>query len=307
MDDRAGPRVGRSIETMELRIGGIHFGIQASPPLAARLSFKYGDFFRPDGPARSPAPRVRIEARLADYSDGPAALPSVRLEEGKGGRLLIRGDCCASLDLQAGWGCVSRGDGIAAVDTLVRLSLSLLAPAEGWVLLHGAAIELTTGGWALLLGRSGAGKSTAARAFVSYCDEHVLARWDRGAAEASSTPYWNGTPGSALCEAIVCLERSETPGSQLLRGSEAVRALLPHLVRHVERDAVDRMLFGRLLDLVREVPVLRARLRSGPSYVAHLDAELKRQGFAPRWKTPPGAKQPATSEPRPRQGGSPWL
>ena len=293
------------METIELRIGGIDFGIEASPPLDARLRRRYGDFARPRGPAEG-TPRLRIDALLADGPVEPARLPSVRLEDGADGRLSIRGDCCASLDLQAGYGRVTRGDGLAGVDTLVRLSLSLLAPAEGWVLFHGAIVQLATGNWALLLGRSGAGKSTAARAFVSYCDELVLARWDRDAAEAASTPYWNGTPGSATCEAIVCLERSETPASRLLRGGEAVRALLPHPVRHVRREADDRVLFSRLLELAEGVPVLSARLIPGRSYVARLGAELERQGFAPRWRTP-GAEELAMPEPGLRQGGCSWL
>src|SRR5437867_12606402 len=103
MGDAGGPRVAHSLAMIELRVGGIHFGIEASPPLAPRLRLRYGDFVQPHGPGRA-ATRLRIEARLADAPLEPARLPSVRLEDGADGRLSIRGDCCASLDLQAGTG-----------------------------------------------------------------------------------------------------------------------------------------------------------------------------------------------------------
>jgi hypothetical protein len=290
------------METTELEIGGIRLGIDANPPLAARLRRRYGGFVQPKDASRG-APRLRIDARLAAVRAVPDTLPGGRLEEGKAGRLFFRGDCSASLDLEAGTGSVTKGDGLAGVDTLVRLSLSLLAPAEGWALLHGAAVELESGGWALLLGESGAGKSTAARSFVSFCDELALARGGRSSAEAASTPYWNGTPGIARCEAIVCLERSETPGWRVLRGSEAARALLPHLVRHVRREEADRALLGRLLELAEGVPVLSARLITGESYVGRLAAGMERHGFAPRWRMARGAEEPALFVPLTRQGG----
>src|SRR5712691_9054332 len=136
MSDASLSRVARSMQAIELQIGGIRVGIEASPPLGARLRRRYGDFARPRGPGEGTL-RLRIEARLADGPAEFATLPSVRLEYGEDGRVSIRGDCRASLDLQAGHGRVTRGDGLAGVDTLVRLSLSLLAPAEGWVLFHG--------------------------------------------------------------------------------------------------------------------------------------------------------------------------
>ena len=228
------------------------------------------------------APRLWIESLHDGGPAGPEILPRVRVQEEGEDRLSLQGDCSASLDLRAGRGCVEGGDGLAGVDSLVRLSLSLLAPAEGWILFHGAAIELASRKWALLVGESGAGKSTAAHAFASFCDELVLARGSSDAAEAASTPYWNGTPGSASIAAIVCLERSEAPGSRLLRGGEAIRALLPHLVRYVRREAADGALFQRLLELVQGVPILRARFVTGHSYVARLGSELERLGFGPR-------------------------
>src|SRR5258705_12332910 len=93
------PRVSRSREMIELQIGGIHLGIEASPPVGARLRLKYGDFVRPPAPGRS-APRLRIDARLADGLVLPTCLRSVRLEDGWVSRGRIRAECYDSLDLQ---------------------------------------------------------------------------------------------------------------------------------------------------------------------------------------------------------------
>jgi hypothetical protein len=298
MKDSRSFLVDRLADPVDLEIGGIRIGIGVRPLLAYRLRRKYGAFVRPSC-RRPEAARLRIEAFLPEAPvdpDRPAMLPRVRLEEGQEGRVWLRGDCSAWLDPAAGYGLVAGGDGLSGVDALVRLSLSLLAPEEGWILLHGAAVQLVSGGWALLLGRSGAGKSTAARAFDSYCDEMVLARQGRNGTEAASTPYWNGRPGSGRCEAIVCLERSESSGSRLLRGGEAVRCIHLHLVRHLRREAADRVLFERLLELVREVPVVHARFRTGPSYPDRLEAEMEDHGFAPRRRVAAGNEAAAGAD-----------
>jgi hypothetical protein len=204
----------------------------------------------------------------------------VRLVHGES-LLRVEGDCGAVLDLEAGRGAVESGDAVAAVDVLLRLSLSTCTVENGWVLFHAAAVALKSGGCALLLGHSGAGKSTAARTFGSFCDEWVLARPGVSGVEAASTPYWNGKPGGANCEAMICLGRSSQPRVDRLRGGEGIRALLPHVVRFVRREAADRALLCTLGNLVERVPVFRAQAVIGPGFAEWLRAEMGRLGLAP--------------------------
>lgn len=279
----------RTIETIGVQIGSVRVLIDVDPPLAARLRKRYLEFVVPH-PGADVSPRMRLTSLVHGGTHGSRALafvPRLRLEVLDDDRIRVVGDCQASLDLSAGSGVLEAGDGFTGMDSLVRLSLSLLTPADGWILFHGAAVELASGGWALLLGRSGAGKSTAARAFVSYCDEMVLARPEGGGAEAASTPYWNGRPRRAPCRVVVCLERSEAPALTTLTGCEAIRSLSAHVVRYVPRDAADRTLFERLCAVAARVPVVLVRSASGDSYPTSLGHALESSGFAPRWNAAP--------------------
>jgi hypothetical protein len=277
-------RASRELEAIELRIGPVRVGLEMGPASAARLRQRYGAFVVPPATVRTPA-RLRLTSWVEDsrpLSGETPRVPSVRLESAGEGRWRLSGDCAASLDLASGQGALEHGDGFIGMDTLVRLSLSLVAPTYGWLVLHGAVIDLASGGWALLLGRSGAGKSTAARAFVSHCDEWALGRPEERGAVAASTPYWNGRPGRAPCRVVVCLERAEQPASKRLHGRDAIRALSKHVVRHVARDRIDRYQFAQLCALAGRVPVLSIGSRSGDTYPGELGAALASFGFAPR-------------------------
>jgi hypothetical protein len=274
----------RTIETIDVRIGSVHMALEVSTSLATRLRARYQAFTvrHPEGAS---TPQLLLRSLVDDEwggDDESAGLPNLRLDMLDQNRMRLSGDCAATLDFTSGRGDLEAGGAFVGLDALVRLSLSVLAAAEGWILFHGAAVELVSGGWALLVGHSGAGKSTAARAFVSYCDELVLSRLEGRDAVAASTPYWNGRPGRAPCRVVVCLERSEAPGSRFLRGREAVRALSPHVVRYAARDATDRAVFQRLCSLAGRVPVLLVRSRVGGSYPASLGLALESCGFALR-------------------------
>jgi hypothetical protein len=195
--------------------------------------------------------------------------------------VLLEGDGQGYLDLQSWRGEIHGPDLLTAADALLRLGLSLLAPASGWLLLHGAAIAMEDGQWALLIGASRAGKSTASRAFRSFCDEMVLVRPGPDRPTAASTPYWNGEAGTGTCGAIVCLQRNATPHFRRLRGTQAVRAVLPHLMRHVRLETADVQIVERLCRLVRQVPVLEVCCPEGDEYLPFLMDALDQLGLPP--------------------------
>ena len=288
-DDRAPRAHAASAGCVALRIGSLAIDIDADAELSAALLDRYGAF-EGSGPEEAATCRVRIDARSNEVSTNPGAplgLHTARLEELEGGLLEIAGDFRAAFDPATRRGDLERGEGTIGVDMLLRLALSLCALEDGWVLLHGAAVELRSGGWAVLVGESGAGKSTAARQFASRCDELVLARAGNDGAEAGSTPYWRGEPGRAVCEAIVWLDRSPIPAMDVLRGSHAARAVLRHAVRFVRNPVAASLLIANVRNLAARVSVLHALAPRGPGFVPWLESELGRQGFPPRRRSEP--------------------
>lgn len=280
-------RMPASRERVDLEIGGMGFEIEVLARMAASVRQRYAGFERPPGERGPTAPGLRLSALEegdGEYVDFVQAPAHVQVDGHDDRRLRFWGGCAGSIDLPAGCGTLESTAGLGGVDALLRLSLSTLAPTLGWVVLHGAAIEAAGGGWILLLGRSGAGKSTAAAAFASACDDLVLARSSGEVVEAASTPWWNGRPGRAECRGFVCLERSEAPGAERLRGSHAFRAVLSHVVRHVPHEAVDRATFARLGAMIERAPTVRVRAATGASYPRRLAATLESLGLAPRRK-----------------------
>lgn len=276
-------RVPASQERVDLEIGGMGFEIDVPAGMAASLRQRYAGFERLPG-ERGPMPVLRLSSlreggESVDFVQVPA---HVHVVEDDDRRLRFWGGCAGSIDLSAGCGTLESTAGLGGVDALLRLSLSMLAPTLGWVVLHGAAIEAAGGGWILLLGRSGAGKSTAAAAFASTCDDLVLARSSGAVVEVASTPWWNGRPGRAECRGFVCLERSEAPEAMRLRGPQAFRAVLSHVVRHAPHEATDRATFARLGAMIERAPTLRVRAATGGDYLPWLEAALESLGVAPR-------------------------
>ncbi len=263
-------RMPASRERVDLEIGGMGFEIEVLARVAASVRQRYAWFERSPG-ERGPTPGLRLSAlgegdgEYADFVQAPA---HVHVYEHDDRRLRFWGGCAGSIDLPAGCGTLESTAGLGGVDALLRLSL--------------AAIEAAGGGWILLLGHSGAGKSTAAAAFASTCDDLVLARSSGEVVEAASTPWWNGRPGRAECRGFVCLERSEAPGAELLRGPQAFRAVLSHVVRHVPHEAIDRATFARLGAMIERAPTVRVRAATGASYPLRLAATLESLGLAPR-------------------------
>jgi hypothetical protein len=265
-----------------LQIGSVRFEISAPRSAALRLERRFGPFVRP--PSTPLRPHVRLTAPAAGRPprEGSGHARELIVTVGADGHYRLDGACSASFDPRTGVGQVEAGDEAVGLDALVRLSLSTVAVDHGWILLHGAAVELASGAWAVLAGRSGAGKSTAARAFASLCDDLVLVRPDDTGLEAASTPYWNGRAGTARCAVVACLERAADPATVRLNGAAALREIARHVVRVAPSADAERRGFTRLGALISRVPVVAVRSAPGPTYPASLAAALATIGFPPR-------------------------
>ncbi len=267
-----------------LEIAAIGFRLETSPGLALRIAHHYAEFCR--GTSTDPTIGFRLHARGLPQraTPGPEEFWSARLDAGDGRRLRLEGDVRGRLDLDTRTGAIAGRDGLAAADTLVRLALSSAAAECGWLLLHGAAIAADGGGWVLVLGQSGAGKSTAAAAFESFCDEWVFLRPAPAGAECASTPYWRGRPGRAECRAVVCLERGEPAVFARVAGAAALAALSHHVVRFAPLRGQDERMLELLAAIAAAVPVHRAACPSGGRYLPFLRNRLEGAGVAPSMK-----------------------
>jgi hypothetical protein len=128
---------------------------------------------------------------------------------------------------------------------------------------------------AVLVGASGAGKSTAAAALgPALGDELVVIEIADGGVRASGTPWWNGRPAGRAVALVGRLAKDPAGRVEGLGGSRALRALAPHLVRYVVDDETDRAAFARLGALCAAVPVVALGCPVGAGYVPFLRRAL---------------------------------
>ena len=265
-----------------LTVGNLAFDLDVPPALEAVARRKYAGFIRDASDEIAARPlRLRVTRSASLPEIEPMRLPRLHLERIDADRVAMIGDSPGELDLANGYGEVDGRYPLAGLDALLRLALSLISPRNGWLLFHGAALAVRDERWAVLLGRSGAGKSTAARAFDAYCDELVLARPHAAGCEVASTPYWNGRAGRAPCAALVCLDKGGTIGIRPLRGGDIARSLAPHLVRHIALPDGEEATMTLLCEVARNTAVFEIGCPTGPRYLPFLEQALATIGCAP--------------------------
>jgi hypothetical protein len=251
-----------------LNVGGQGLRLQASPEVLRALEARFAAFMG------SPSPSA-IEIAIEETHPFEPQLEQVAqvVVTREGSRLLLSGGANGWYDPEQRRGTVHDAAGLGAVDAIVRLALSLSLPPDGGLLFHGAALAMR-GGAVALLGASGAGKSTAAAALDGACDELVVVRIDDSAVTLHATPYWRGRPQVAPLRTVVCLERGGATVRRL-RGAEAARTLLRHVMRFAAIDVVERPLFDLCAQLCRRVPVEEARCPEGDAFLPFLTRHLE--------------------------------
>lgn len=221
---------------------GERIGLSGAPELERALATRYGAFVL-DGDAD-----VRLELEIAPGFRGDYAAPAELFVELDGDeRLVFEGEAEGSFPLAEGRGTLRGVRDLGAIDAVLRAVATQLGPRRGRLLLHGLLAPV--GDAALVLvGASGAGKSTAARALGAACDE--LVEVDAERAWARSTPYWGARRVEAPVRALGVLGRSPAEGAvRRLRGADAVRLLAPHVVRYVTHPVTERAIFAQLATL----------------------------------------------------------
>lgn len=176
--------------------------------------------------------------------------------------------------VREGRGWIDDASGLGAVDALIRIALSISVPLDGALVAHGAAIPTSTGDAIALCGASGTGKTTAAEAIGSACDEMVVLRPTADGVEVHSTPYWNGFPLRARCRSVICLERGRDSHFVAHHGSRAVRLLTRHVIRYVAIESVDRAILDVIRRICERTCVANAACPEGPAFVPFLGAAM---------------------------------
>ena len=207
-------------------------------------------------------PALEHQAGLVAEADAPA---TVRFS----------GAATGAFDLRTRVGHVEEARGLGAVDALVRAALSLVLPADGALLLHGALVA--DGDRArVFAGESGAGKSTVAHALGAACDELSVLTLDGAGVTAHATPYWQGRPLALPLEAIVCLRRarSSPPSVERLHGARAARALLGNVVRYAAVPAVEPLLFETVARVCGRAAVVDAACPEGAGFLPFVRGQI---------------------------------
>jgi hypothetical protein len=264
----------------DLAVAGLALRIESPERVAAALAERFGPFL---APAVAPDVALAIttaddvfsaELRLGEPAPRIAAMRACMHLGGQpdGTCVHLEGGARGWFDAGRGVGEVAGVTHLGEVDALLRLALSLTLPRRGALLLHGAAVSLPGSGdggpVALLVGASGAGKSTAAAALGPGLGDELVVLHRSG--EASGTPYWLGSPARRPAAALLCLARGGPAGSTPLVGSAALRALAPHVVRYLADGATDRAAFGLLAHACTHLPVARVDCPEGAAFVPFL-------------------------------------
>jgi len=231
-----------------VEIGGIPIQLHTSDPDFRRvIEERYAGFLNP-----SPAPACRFEIQLA-----PNQVPAdddVSVFKRGSTWCLQRGDFRAEWDLHRREGWIRQCANPYSIDSVLRITHSLLLAMEGGFQLH-ASSAIRNGRAFLFAGISGAGKTTTVKLAppdaVVLTDEISYVRRIEDGYRAYGTPFAGelarpGVNTSAPVRQVCLLKQSRQNRLQPVSRPKAIRALM----RHVLFFAQDKELVARVLDSV---------------------------------------------------------
>lgn len=231
-----------------VEIGGLPIQLVTSDSSFRRvLEGRYAGFLKP-----AAVPACRFEIQLT-----PARQPTdedVRVFKCGSTWCLQRGDFRAELDLRRREGWIRQCANPYSIDSVLRITHSLLLAMEGSFQVH-ASSAIRNGRAFLFAGISGAGKTTTVKLAppdaVVLTDEISYVRRTEAGYRAYGTPFAGelarpGANASALIERVCLLEQSLQNRLRPVGRSNAIRALMRHLLFFAQ----DNELVERVLDSV---------------------------------------------------------
>ena len=176
-----------------------------------------------------------------------------------------RGDFLARWDTTSRRGWIRQHPNPYSIDTVLRLTHSLILAEEGGFLVH-AASAIRNGSAYLFAGVSGAGKTTMTRIappdVILLTDEISYVRKDRHGYRAYGTPFAgelarSGANTSAPLRALYLLEQGPHNGIELVTPADAARALMRHILFFANEKEMVARVFDSVLEFVSRVEVSR--------------------------------------------------
>lgn len=180
------------------------------------------------------------------------------------------------------------GESANSLEALVRIGMSVTVPRRGGLVFHASSVRARLGA-ALFAGKSGAGKSTIAAllagvsGFERLADELVIVMPGASpGANAGAAGPWDvhvppflGGPGlphgarAPLAETHVLVQAGHHRRTRLAR-TEAVRALLPHVLAYVAEPETAALALAAAAALTAAVPCYRLEFAKDPGVAAVL-------------------------------------
>jgi hypothetical protein len=242
-----------------VEIGAIPILLQPSDPeFCELLEKRYAGFVNPLS-----EPAYRFEIQL-----DPAGQPSDDdAQVSRDGSLWCfrRGDFRATWDSRAGRGWIRQCPNPYSIDTVLRITHSLVLAEQGGFLVH-AASAIRGGAAYLFAGVSGAGKTTMARLAprdaVLLTDEISYVRRIGSGYRAYGTPFAgelarSGANTSAPIEALYLLEQGPENRIEPIAHKDAARALMRHILFFAHEEEMVARVFDAVLEFVSRVQVSR--------------------------------------------------
>ena len=245
--------------SVAVEIGAIPILLQPSDPEFCKLLAKrYAGFVNPFS---EPAYRFEIQLDRAGEPSDEAAKVSW---DGSLWRFQ-RGDFRATWDARTGRGWIRQCPNPYSIDTVLRITHSLVLAEEGGFLVH-AASAIRSGAAYLFAGVSGAGKTTMARLAprdaVVLTDEISYVRRIASGYRAYGTPFAgelarSGANTSAPVEALYLLEQGPENRIEPMARKDAARALMRHILFFAHEEEMVARVFDSVLEFLSRVQVSR--------------------------------------------------
>jgi hypothetical protein len=253
-----GPRrLSQASQSVTIEIGDVPILLRPSDPkFCDVLEERYAGFLNPDS-----NPACRFEIQL-DPKGRPSDEDSRVTRQGDLWSFQ-RGDFRATWDPGAGRGRIEQCPNPYSIDTVLRITHSLVLAEEGGFLVH-AASAIRGGGAYLFAGVSGAGKTTMARLappdVTVLTDEISYVRRIGNRYKAYGTPFAGelarvGANTSAPLETLYLLVQGPENRIKAVPKIEAARALMRHVLFFAEEKEMVSRVFDSVLEFVSRVEV----------------------------------------------------
>jgi len=246
-----------SVATVIVQIGGIPIGFRPSDPdFCGAIQKRYAGFLNS---RVAPACRFDVHITAPTKSSDDDARVS---REGSVWRL-ERGDFQAEWDRQTNNGWIRQCANPYSIDTVLRITHSLILASEGGFLMH-AASAVRGGRSYLFAGISGAGKTTITRCAPSnvsvLSDEISYVRRSGSAYLAYGTPFAgelarSGENISAPLHTLFLLEKGSDNRIEPVSAKNAAQALMRHILFFAHEPTIVERVFDSVLELASVVNV----------------------------------------------------